>query len=605
MTPRPIAIVALFAPVLLLLGDVSAVVSASRTTDPTPSYVEGEVLVKFRSPATAAVARSAVAVRGHTVVASAMQSSWAQVKIADTQSVPEALAAYRSDPGVEYVQPNYVYRADALPNDSRFAQLWALKNSGQPIGTGSYFPDAGTPGADLNVEKAWDHVTDCASVVVAVIDSGVNYDHEDLAANMWNGGATFPRHGADFVDKDNDPMDTIGHGTHVAGTIGAAGNNGTGVAGVCWKASIMAVRVLDADGRGTTATLLQGIDFAVSQGAKVINMSLGGPSFDPLLNEAIAQAQANDVVLVVSAGNEGLNIDLAGREHYPCGYGHDNLICVTALDQTYARATFANFGVESVDVGAPGTNILSAQALQERTISDDFNTAGALDWTSSGGWAYRPLSLKDSPIDVLANPPTFPSASGEYANNADERAYKTFDLGGAISATLRFTVQRSLQPGDSLTVNYRNGAADPFADGVLLERFTGTLSGVRGPFSYGISACAGGPCSIGFQLSTDASGTAPGVGIASFSIEANELTNVAYRARNGTSMAAPQVAGVAAMLRAYNPQFTYVDVVNAIKNGGRPIAALAGRTTTGRAADAMSSLAYINAPTGLSATITR
>jgi len=521
---------------------------------------------------------------------------WVHVRIPPSERVATALASYRSDPTVESVQPNYLYRARGLPNDSQVGQLWALRNTGQAVFSSSYSPNAGTAGDDMNVEKAWDHVTDCSGVVVAVLDSGVNYSHEDLAASMWAGA---PRHGADFVDNDDDPMDQNGHGTHVAGIIGASGNNSTGISGVCWKASIMAVRVLDAAGEGTTASLTQGINFAVSRGAKVINMSIGGTSYDPLLAAAIANAQANDVAVIAAAGNDAANID-GGAAEYPCAFTHPNLLCVTALDQTFALAAFANYGASSVDVGAPGTNILSAAALQTTRIPDGFNSAGALDWTSSGGWTWRRLPLAGRSIDVLANPVTYPS--GSYADSADQRVYKTFMLPSGTSARVSFSVQHILQPGDTLSVAYQVGPGDPFAGGTLLQAFAGTTSGLMGPFTYDISACVGKPCTIGFRLSSDGSNTAQGVGIGSFAIDVTGPSDTAYRVMNGTSMAAPQAAGLAAMLRAYNPQYTYVDVLNAIMAGGRPVESLGGRTTSGRALDAMSSLSYISAPTGVAAT---
>lgn len=557
-----------------------------------PAYVEGELLVRFK----AAAPRTGVAVRGHSIVPSPAAPDWVHVRIPPSERVATALASYRSDPTVESVQPNYRYRARGLPNDSQVGQLWALRNTGQAVFSSSYSPNAGTAGDDMNVEKAWDHVTDCSGVVVAVLDSGVNYSHEDLAASMWAGA---PRHGADFVDNDDDPMDQNGHGTHVAGIIGASGNNSTGISGVCWKASIMAVRVLDAAGEGTTASLTQGINFAVSRGAKVINMSIGGTSYDPLLAAAIANAQANDVAVIAAAGNDAANID-GGAAEYPCAFTHPNLLCVTALDQTFALAAFANYGASSVDVGAPGTNILSAAALQTTRIPDGFNSAGALDWTSSGGWTWRRLPLAGRSIDVLANPVTYPS--GSYADSADQRVYKTFMLPSGTSARVSFSVQHILQPGDTLSVAYQVGPGDPFAGGTLLQAFAGTTSGLMGPFTYDISACVGKPCTIGFRLSSDGSNTAQGVGIGSFAIDVTGPSDTAYRVMNGTSMAAPQAAGLAAMLRAYNPQYTYVDVLNAIMAGGRPVESLGGRTTSGRALDAMSSLSYISAPTGVAAT---
>ena len=177
-----------------------------------------------------------------------------QLKVGAGQTMDKRLRPTGTTRTSNIVQPNYIYHVAAVPNDTQYGQLWAFKNTGQTVNTGTFTPNSGTSGDDMNIEPAWDRITDCSSVVVAVLDSGVNYNHEDLAANMWNGGSSLPNHGHDFVDNDDDPMDPNGHGTHLAGVIGAVGNNGTGTVGVCQKASIMAVRVLDAAGNVTTAT---------------------------------------------------------------------------------------------------------------------------------------------------------------------------------------------------------------------------------------------------------------------------------------------------------------------------------------------------------------
>lgn len=588
---RTIVMTAFLAMLAMLVGDVSVIAQGAIRA----SHVADEVLVKFKSRPSTSALHSAVTMRGHALVAELGAPGWVRVRVAPGQSVPQALAAYQNDPSVEHAQPNFIYRARARPNDARYGELWAFRNTGQTV-SGS----AGTPGADMNIERAWDHVTDCRSVVVAVVDSGINYRHEDLAANMWNGGTAFPLHGWDFIDDDNDPLDLDGHGTHVAGIIGAAGNNSTGVTGVCWQATLMAVRVLDVTGSGTSATVTQGVDFAVSHGARVINMSLGGGSFDALLSESIRNAEANDVVVVAAAGNDGVDVDALGGD-YPCSFVHPNIVCVAMVDQNYALDSFSNFGATSVDVGAPGRNILSVRSTS--AVLDDFNSNGQLDWMNSGGWGYRPLLLGSEVVDVLVNPMSFPS--GAYSNNANQRVHKAFNfnVSGAIDAFASFTVQHALEPGDVLNVAYRQNGGDPFAGGVALAQFTGTSEGVTGPFVYRLAGCAGGACSIGFQLATNSSGTAQGIGIAEFTV--HTLTSNAYLVSSGTSMSTPQVAGLAALLRARHPAYSADDTVNAIRNAGRSVASLSGRTTTGRAIDAMSSLAYINAPTGLQFAVAR
>ena len=612
-TPARLSIVvALVSAVLTLYAPVAAAPFASLDLAgaATPQYVAGEMLVKFKSPTSAQVRAAAVAARSHVVLASLNQPGWVQVKFDAGQTMQTALAAYRNDPNVEHVQPNYIYHIFAVPNDPQYDQLWAFKNTGQNVSTGFPLTNSGTPGSDINIEKAWNHITDCSSVVVAVIDTGVNYNQEDLADNMWDGSpGGFPNHGNDFtVPNDNDPMDLNGHGTHVAGIVGAAGNNAIGATGVCWKARIMAVRALNAAGSGTTTTIVQGINFAVSHGAKVINMSLGFTGFfDQALSDAVTNAQTNDVVVVVAAGNSRFDTDAIGGASatFPCNLTQPNLVCVAALDQNYALASFSNTGATSVDVGAPGTNIVSTVAGAEATITDPFNTDndGVLNWTNpSGGWAYQQLATNLGPIDALVNPANFLSVN--YVDDTDARVFKTFNLNGKNVATLSFSARVAVAPGDSLNVNYRSGGGDPFTGGVQLIGGIGNTGLSFVPFSFDISPCiVGGACSVGFQLFSIAPVTDLGAGILFFSIRTLELNNISYLTASGTSMASPMVAGLAAMLRAYNPQYTYADTVGAIKNGGRSVPTLNGKTTTGRGIDVMSSLAYINPPAGLTATV--
>ena len=351
---------------------------------------------------------------------------------------------------------------------------------------------------------------------------------------------------------------------------------------------------------GNTVALIQGITFAVTRGAKVINMSLGrqGP-FDQAISDAIATAQASDVVVVVAAGNE-VNDNDGASARWPCNFTHANLICVAALDQNYALASFSNWGTTSVDVGAPGTNIRSTYAGTKTTIPTTVD-----GWLTNGGWAYKQLTLGGNPVDVMANPTTFPS--GTYANNADNRAYKSFNLSGVNTAHLNFFMQAAVAPGDALNINYRSAGGDPFQTGgvQLIGGSVSTGGIVVGPIPFDLSGCLTATCSVGFQLLTDAGGTAQGVGIPLplFSITTLQWNNTTYKTIDGTSMATPMVTGLAAMLRAYNPQFTYADTVNAIKNSGRAVAALSGRATTGKAIDAMQALSHLSAPTGVTAVV--
>ncbi len=579
------------------------------------AYVAGEVLVKFKPVLSAQDRTATVAARGHAVHADLSQPGWVQVKVGTGQTMTQVLAAYQNDPGVEYAQPNYIYRATAVPNDPQYGQLWAFKNTGQTVNNSLTQPPSsaiysthnpGATGNDMGIEKAWDRITDCSSVVVAVLDSGVKYDQEDLAGNMWNGGSSFPNHGFDYVSNDNDPKDLNGHGTHVAGVIGASGNNSLGATGVCWKASIMAVRVLDAAGSGTTAHIIQGITFAVDHGAKVINMSLGGEGFDSAFSDAITNAQTHDVVIVVSAGNDTVDNDISGNATYPCNFTQPNLICVAALDQSYALANFSNWGATSVDVGAPGTNILSAWAGTNAVISDPLTSGWTFATTTSGGWAFGTVSVGGTPTPSMLDPPTY--SSGQYNNSTDDRAYKAFNLAGVNAAVWLVSAAINVANGDFFRTRYSSAGGDPFSAGTLVSEDTNvaTFPSIRDVESD-ISGCIGASCSLGFQLQSDATQQSAtqsrGVAITQSKITTLTFSTTSYNMINGTSMATPEAAGLATMLRAYNPQYTFADVVNAITKGGRATTSLLDKTTSGKAIDVMSSLAYINPPTGLTATV--
>lgn len=570
-------------------------------------FVAGEVLVRFKPGVSAQVQRyTATNLGGRALLVVGSNLNVARIKLKDGSDVATAIQAYQADPNVEHAQPNYLYHSNVIPNDPSYGQLWGMNNDGQTVLNPSYpTNNPGTAGNDINAELAWEEITDCRSAVVAVLDTGINYTHEDLAGNMWDGsGAGFPNHGFDFVDNDNNPMPTGGgedHGSHVAGTIGAVGNNALGVTGVCWQASIMSVRVLGANGSGTTADIVSGIEFASDNGASVINMSLSGESpLDSFFSDAIDYARDRDVVVVVAAGNGGVDNDAGGSDgdpntiRQPCNFTQDNLVCVAALDQSYDLATFSSFGAASVDMGGPGTNTLSSIAGPR--ITDDFSTG----WTLNGGWA----SVFCSPFDVLANPANFCSGGG-YANNIDGRAYKTFDLSGAAAAELEYYAQIETESGfDFFSTAMNSSGGDPFAGGgTTLQSGSGSTFNLLLAFNHDISSCNSATCSLGFRLTSDSSFTFQGVAIVAFSIGTLQPNSTSYTSFTGTSLSTAHVSGIAAMVRAYNPSYSYAETIEAIREGGEPVAVLTGITTTGRAANAMGAVAHISEPTGLTAVV--
>ncbi len=573
----------------------------------TVQFIPGEVLVKYKSGASATDKSNSITSKRAVRIGSLINGEIDHLRLPAGTSVDDALRTLAEDPSVESVQPNYIYHLLAVPNDPEFKQQWSLNNSAQSIFSPSYTTgNPGVSGDDMGMEKAWDYRTDCSSTVVAVVDTGINYNHEDLTTNMWNGGATYPKHGYNFIENNNDPMDYNGHGTHVSGIIGAAGNNGTGISGVCWKASLMAVRVLDASGAGTTANVLSGLQFAAANGAKVINLSLGMSGSDPALQAEITALSTQNIVLVVAAGNNGTDNDTTSNATYPCTYDTANLICVAALDQTFALASFSNFGANSVHVAAPGANVLSTFAGTSTTTQASFQTGGALSWTSSGGaWAYGARTFSTSngnkTFDMLLNPSNWDGSKAMYANNLDARTYKTFNLNGASTATLSVHGFYDIASGDALNVSFSKNGGDPFVNGTLLASLTGASGSSSTGLTYDISACSTANCTVGFQLKTEASSVSTGAAFYYVGVEKLSINSSSYQLLDGTSMATPQVAGLASMIFSQNPSYSAADVVTSIKNGGVSLSALADKTTTGKVVNGFGSLSYIVQPTGVTA----
>jgi subtilisin family serine protease len=267
--------------------------------------------------------------------------------------------------GVAAVEPDFAIAPTALPADPSFDRLWGLRNLGQP------------GGVDIRAETAWNTTTGSRSVVVAVIDTGVDHRHADLAANIWTNpreiagdridndrnGFVDDVHGFDFANGDGDPMDDNGHGTHVAGTIGAVGNNSVGVTGVAWQVSIMPLKFLSGSGSGSTSNALAAINYATQMrrdfGVNIVatNNSWGGGGFSTLLRDAIDAGGRAGILFVAAAGNSGANIDVSPQ--YPAAYPGGSVVSVAAAARDNSLAGFSNFGAGSVDVAAPGVGIYS------------------------------------------------------------------------------------------------------------------------------------------------------------------------------------------------------------------------------------------------------
>jgi subtilisin family serine protease len=328
---------------------------------PSADYVPGEVILKFKNSATQHDKDQIYAELGGAKV-KGLGRIKAELRRVETMSVEDAVGRYRSHPKIAYIEPNYIVRASEIPNDPRFPELYGLNNTGQ---TG------GTVDADIDAVEAWDVFTGSSNVLIGVIDTGVDYNHPDLAANIWTNPGEIPGngidddnngyiddvHGYDFINNDGDPMDDHGHGSHVSGTIGGVGNNGIGVAGVNWNVKIMACKFLSASGSGSVADAVEAINYATMMGVRLTSNSWGGGGFSQALLDAINDADAAGILFVAAAGNSSADTDVS--PNYPSAYASPNIVAVAATDDHDALASFSNYGATTVDLAAPGVNILS------------------------------------------------------------------------------------------------------------------------------------------------------------------------------------------------------------------------------------------------------
>jgi beta propeller repeat protein len=331
-------------------------------------YVAGELIVKIKAGSDKSRISALQERLGATVLETTKTLGIQRWRVEAT-SVREAIANFSEDPTIEYIEPNYIVRTTATtPTDPRYNELWGLNNTGQ---TG------GTEDADIDAPEAWDLNTGSSNVVVGVIDTGVDYNHPDLNDNIWTNpgevagdgidndgnGYVDDIHGYDFAYEDSDPMDVYGHGTHVAGTIAAEANNGEGVTGVNWKAKIMALKFLTDDGYGYTFDAIQAVEYATlmkkNYGVNInlTNNSWGGGGYDQGLYDAIAAAGAAGQLFIAAAGNYTNDNDL--YPFYPATYDLNNVISVAATDHNDGLAYFSNYGATTVDLGAPGVDVLS------------------------------------------------------------------------------------------------------------------------------------------------------------------------------------------------------------------------------------------------------
>lgn len=400
-----------------------------------PEFVKGEVLVKFKPTISIEAMDALVTEMGAQTVHVFSEIGVRKMQLPAQVSVKDAVEKFKASPNVAYAEPNYIYHTFGYPNDPDFTKLWGLHNIGQ---TG------GQDDADIDALEAWDVETGSDSVLIGIIDTGVDYTHGDLADNIWtnpgedawanpldprtgNGsdddgnGKVDDWKGWNFISESNDAKDDNMHGTHCAGTIGAVGNNNKGVVGVNWKVKILPLKFLSAEGSGSTSDAVEAILYAVQMGADILSNSWGGGGYSQALEDAIKAANDAGILFVAAAGNDGVNTD--NSPTYPACHDVPNILTVAASDHNDNRALWngggtgcgltcngittpgSNYGARTVDLAAPGKDIYSTvpggyQSLSGTSMATP-HAAGAAGLVLAHFPGMTHLQLKQKLMDTV------------------------------------------------------------------------------------------------------------------------------------------------------------------------------------------------------------
>jgi subtilisin family serine protease len=431
-----------------------------------PRYAPGEVIVKYKTGIPESEQQSGLQKAGLTVIKRSETLGFlrCQLTIAQQiglqnvtpQQVNSTVQACRAASEVEYAEPNYYFYAieaipstnggffsarqnsPVIPNDPRFGELWGLNNGND---------------ADIDAPEAWATQTGSNDIIVGVIDTGIDYNHEDLKDNIWlnpgesgngkeNNGIDDDGNdykddfrGWDFVFDTNDPADDNDHGTHVAGTIGAIGNNGKGVAGVSWRVKLMALKFLGQDGSGTEVDAAEAIVYATRMGAKILSNSWGGGERSRALEDAIRFAQDHGVLFIAAAGNDGANTD--NSPNYPSNYEVPNVISVASSDRNDNLSGFSNFGRRTVDLAAPGSSILSTRPLNRyQSLSGTSMATPHVSGVAALIWAQYPgLTMHQVMVRLLGAVDRKSAFVGKMTAGGRLNAANTFSTNPLIAQT--------------------------------------------------------------------------------------------------------------------------------------------------------------------------
>jgi subtilisin family serine protease len=543
--------------------------------------LRGKVIVRFAPGlGRAAQARAASELGGHL----SRRLGVAGLGVVSTPPRIDPRRAARraaAQPGVLYAEPDQLIDYRATPNDPYFGRQWALHNTGQSV-----VATSGTPGADIDALPAWDLGTGSASVIVADVDTGADLTHPDLAANIWvnpdeipgnhidddGNGLTDDVNGWDWADSDNSPNDSRsfdqGHGTETASVIGAVGNNGIGMTGVDWRVSLMPLRA------ATLSDTISAFVYARQKGARVINFSAGFPFYSQALKDTIDNLPT--VLVVNAADNGGFN----GRgdnsdkvSDFPCKFKSLNLICVAASNQRDRLTTFSNFGPASVDLAAPGQNVLGA--YPPKALSYDLNEFfdEPLGKRIRHGGRHDKWGLTKKLGGSLTDSPR-----GDYRDNTNSFvSTRAIDLRQRRACEVDFYLLTRLQDGpDRLLVEAKRRGGGWRELGSYTGANKGDFHFLRFPKIFSGARSA----RVRFRLHTNSSTRLDGVYLDDLQVTC-VTTAPTYAYADGTSFAAPQVAGAAGLIFARFPTSSVADVKSRLLTNVKHLPSMAGKLVSG------------------------
>jgi subtilisin family serine protease len=420
-----------------------------------PESVAAELLVNFRPDASAEQREPALSALQATVIQRFDFIGVEHVRFGAPVSTARAIATLAASPAVEYAEPNYIVHAYVSPDDTRFPGMYQFENTGQ---TG------GTPGADIDAVHAWDLFTGDPELKVAILDTGINFTHPDLADNLWtnpieaagtagvdddHNGWVDDLHGVSYTSGGTPPNDDGGHGSHVSGTIAARGNNGIGVVGVNWRARLVAIKILDGGGQGNVANAIAGLQYAINVGAKVSNNSWGGGGYSQAVVDAITAAGQAGMLFVAACGNRTRDNDVT--PDYPSSYDSPYIVSVAATDASDQLTSTSSWGLTTVDLAAPGSLIQSTwlsnfYAIQSGTSMAAAVVTGVCALVAGRFPELGPLEVRDL---VLAAADTIPALTGKVATGGRANAYRAICVAPAVA---QVTPPGGL-PGDVVTIH--------------------------------------------------------------------------------------------------------------------------------------------------------